>query len=117
MPAGASQKREQEYKTLKQQFRKEGRYAGREEEVAARIVNKQRRQFGETRTEKVKDAQGRSPDRKLPIPNYQGMTIAEVSLHLAGMKASDIRKLRDYEAAHKNRKGMLQRFERMLQRH
>ncbi len=117
MPAGASPKREREYQSLEQRFKKERRYAGREEEVAARIVNKQRKQYGETRDEKRKDAQGRSPDRKLPIRDYQGMTIAEVGSRLEGMKASDIRKLRDYEATHKNRKGMLQRFDRMLERH
>jgi hypothetical protein len=49
MPQGASPKREREYKELKHKFQQEGRYRGREEEVAARIVNKQRRQFGETR--------------------------------------------------------------------
>lgn len=117
MPAGASPKREHEYKELKQRFKKEHRYAGREEEVASRIVNKQRKQFGETRSEKRKDAQGRSPDRGLPIGDYQNMTIAEVGKHLEGMKASDIRKLRNYEIKHKNRKGMLQKFDRLLARH
>lgn len=50
MPAGASPKREREYKELKQEFKKEGRYKGREEEVASRIVNKQRAQAGETKS-------------------------------------------------------------------
>lgn len=117
MPAGASPKREHEYKELTQRFKKERRYPGREEEVASRIVNKQRRQFGETRNERRKDVQGRSPDRGLPIENYQGMTIAEIGKHLAGMKASDIRKLRSYEVKHKNRKGMLQKFDSLLERH
>jgi hypothetical protein len=49
MPRGSSQKREQEYKKIEQKFEKEGRYKGREEEVAARIVNKQRAQAGETK--------------------------------------------------------------------
>lgn len=42
MPRGASPKREREYKELKSRFKKEHRYKGREEEVASRIVNKQR---------------------------------------------------------------------------
>jgi hypothetical protein len=42
MPRGASPKREHEYQELKTEFEKEGRYPGREEEVASRIVNKQR---------------------------------------------------------------------------
>ena len=50
MPTGASPKREREYKEIKAKFKEEGRYKGREEEVAARIVNKQRAEQGETRT-------------------------------------------------------------------
>jgi hypothetical protein len=42
MPRGASPKRERQYKKIEQKLEKEGRYKGREEEVAARIVNKQR---------------------------------------------------------------------------
>jgi hypothetical protein len=39
MPIGASSKREREYNALKKTFKRERRYPGREEEVAARIVN------------------------------------------------------------------------------
>lgn len=49
MPTGASPKREREFKELKTEFKKDHRYPGREEEVAARIVNKQRREQGETK--------------------------------------------------------------------
>jgi hypothetical protein len=49
MPRGAGPKREREYNELKEKFHEEGRYEGREEEVAARIVNKQRAQKGETK--------------------------------------------------------------------
>jgi len=52
MPAGASPKREREYKKLEGKFKKEHRYPGREEEVAARIVNKQRSEHGETKEQK-----------------------------------------------------------------
>lgn len=52
MPRGASPKREREYRELKGEFKKEGRYKGREEEVASRIVNKQRREKGETKAQK-----------------------------------------------------------------
>jgi hypothetical protein len=54
MPAGANAKREREYKKLVGEFKKEHRYPGREEEVAARIVNKQRAEHGETKEEKDK---------------------------------------------------------------
>jgi hypothetical protein len=52
MPAGANRKREREYQELKDAFKNEHRYPGREEEVAARIVNKQRAAAGETETDR-----------------------------------------------------------------
>jgi hypothetical protein len=50
MPRGASPRREAEARKLERKFKKEKRYKGREDEVAARIVNKQRAQAGETKT-------------------------------------------------------------------
>ena len=47
MPRGASHKRENEYEELIISFKKEHRYLRREEEVAAKIVNKQRKEAGE----------------------------------------------------------------------
>lgn len=61
MPRGASPKRDGEYRELKHEFEESGRYKGREEEVAARIVNKQRRQYGETKGEKQKDREASLP--------------------------------------------------------
>ena len=49
MPRGANPKREHEYAELKDKFHEEHRYKGREDEVAARIVNKQRAEHGETK--------------------------------------------------------------------
>lgn len=49
MPRGVSPRREAEYRKIERKFKKEGRYQGREEEVAARIVNKQRAESGEAR--------------------------------------------------------------------
>lgn len=114
MPAGASAKREREYKELKQKFQQSGRYKGREDEVASRIVNKQRSRFGETKEAKAKERSGKSPDRGLPIEHYQHMTIPEVKRKLNGLSSGDIRKLQRYESNHKNRKGMLALFERYL---
>jgi hypothetical protein len=45
MPRGASPKREREYKKIEKKLE----YKGREKEVAARIVNKQRAKAGETK--------------------------------------------------------------------
>ncbi len=52
MPRGASPKREREFKELKNKFQSEGRYKGRQTEVAARIVNKQRAEKGENKPAK-----------------------------------------------------------------
>lgn len=52
MPIGSSSKREREYKKLVKEFHETNRYSGREEEVAARIVNKQRKEHGETKDQK-----------------------------------------------------------------
>lgn len=54
MPRGASPKREKEYEEIKEKFQEEHRYPGRENEVAARIVNKQRAQHGETKKNTAK---------------------------------------------------------------
>lgn len=60
MPRGANPKREHEYKELEQKFEQEGRYPGREEEVAARIVNKQRAETGETKAAPAPEQKGRT---------------------------------------------------------
>ena len=116
MPAGVSAKREREYKELEQKFRQSGRYRGREEEVAARIVNKQRASYGETKEAKEKDRAGKSPDRGLPLEDYEHMTIPEVRRHLNGLSTGDIRKLQRYESKHKDRKGMHALFDRYLKK-
>lgn len=111
MPAGASAKREREYEDLKKRFQKEGRYEGREEEVAARIVNKQRAQYGETEEERRKDKRGKSPDRNLPIEDYQHLTVPQIEHHLNDLSKAEIRQIVQYEKKHKNRKTLLARLE------
>lgn len=54
MPKGSSLKRKHEYEELVKQFHESHRYANREEEVAARIVNKQRKENGETKSKNSK---------------------------------------------------------------
>lgn len=107
MPRGSGPKREREYEELKHKFKKNHRYRGREEEVAARIVNKQRRQYGETKGEHAKDKRGESPDRNLPIDNYQHMTVPQVKSHLKGCSEKQVEKIRKYEENHKHRKTLL----------
>jgi hypothetical protein len=45
-----SRKRKRQYEKVLKSIKGEGRYKGRQKEVAARIVNKTRRKKGETRT-------------------------------------------------------------------
>ena len=112
MPAGASAKREREYRKLEHSFKQEGRYKGREEEVASRIVNKQRAEYGETKEEKRKDTRGASPDRNLPIRDYQHLTVPQISRKLDDLSKGEIRQVERYEKQHKNRKTLLEKLER-----
>jgi hypothetical protein len=112
MPRGASPKREREYEELKNKFQKSGRYKGRAKEVASRIVNKQRAQYGETKGEKKKDREGKSPDRNLPITNYQHKTISEVKSKLKGLSNKDLQAIDSYESKHKDRKGVHEAIDR-----
>jgi len=63
MPRGASPRRESEARKLERKFKKEKRYAGREDEVAARIVNKQRRASGETKHKPARRSASRRKSR------------------------------------------------------
>jgi hypothetical protein len=112
MPRGASPEREREYEELKEEFEEEGRYPGREEEVAARIVNKQRAEYGETKDARESDRKGKSPDRSLPIPNYNNLTVDEVAEHLDDLSEAEIEKIKHYEQGHKNRKSLLELLNR-----
>lgn len=113
-PAGTNPKRKREYNELKREFEQTGRYPGREEEVAARIVNKQRRQYGETKTARTKDRAGKSPDRGLPIPDYEHLTVPEVRRHLDDLGDRDLKQIKKYEEQHKSRKGVLEALDRRL---
>ena len=114
MLRGASPKRQREFEKLERQFKKEHRYPNREIEVAARIVNKQRRMFGETKDDKKKNAEIHSPDGKLPIQGYQRLTIPQIVSELSSLSASEMRKIRTYEMNHKNRRGVMVRLSRQL---
>ena len=114
MPAGANVKREREFEHLRDKFRQSGRYKGREDEVAARIVNKQRSAYGDTRQEREQERKGRSPDHGLPIPGYRHLTIPQVKQALDALSVRDLNKIKTYEIRHKNRKGLLEILERRL---
>ncbi|MBL0419359.1 plasmid stabilization protein [Ramlibacter sp. AW1] len=52
MPAGSSPKRERQYEHIKESYEKRGQ-KGRAEEIAARTVNKERAEHGETQGAKA----------------------------------------------------------------
>ena len=112
MPIGANAKREREFKELEDKFKKERRYPGREDEVAARIVNKQRAEYGETKEERQKDEEGTSPDRGLPIKDYQRLTVEQILRQLDKLSTAERRQIKTYEQANKRRKGVLEALER-----
>ncbi len=105
MPRGANKKREREYEGLKEKFHESGRYKGREEEVAARIVNKQRAEYGETKEDKKQEREGTDADRNLPIKDYRTLTIPQVKSKSAKLSKKQLDKVENYEKKHKNRKG------------
>ena len=52
--------------------------------------------------------------RSLPIAGYDELSAAQVQDKLDGLTPAELRKLRDYEARHANRKTVLDRIERKL---
>ncbi len=112
MPRGANKKREREYEELKEKFHESGRYKGREEEVAARIVNKQRAEYGETKQDKKEDKEGTNPDRDLPIDHYRTLTIPQVEEKAKELSPKQIDKVENYEKKHKKRKGAVEALEK-----
>ncbi len=112
MPRGASPKREKEYEELKEKFEKSGRYKGREEEVASRIVNKQRAMYGETKQDKQQEKEGTNPDRDLPIEHYRRLRVSQVEEKAKKLSPKQIDKVEQYEKKHKGRKGAIEALER-----
>jgi hypothetical protein len=49
-----------------------------------------------------------------PIPGYDDLSAAQVQERLDGLTPAQLRKLRDYEARHGNRKTVLDRIDRKL---
>jgi hypothetical protein len=56
----------------------------------------------------------RRPAANLPIKGYDDLSAAQVQDRLDGLTPAELRKLRDYERRHANRKTVLDRMERKL---
>jgi hypothetical protein len=62
----------------------------------------------------VEPAGGRDGGPNLPIADYDELSAAKVQEQLEGLTPAELRKLRDYEQRHANRKTVLDRMERRL---
>lgn len=60
MPEGSSPKRERQYEHIKESYEERGTSEDKAEELAARTVNKQRAEAGETKAAKRKSSGGKS---------------------------------------------------------
>ncbi len=78
---------------------------------------------GREQTDELLGQLGRAADRArrtvgagstLPIASYDELTASQVTQRLGGLTPAQLRKVRDYEARHANRKSVLQAVDRTL---
>jgi hypothetical protein len=69
---------------------------------------------GDTQEPAAEADDGRGAAPNLPIPGYDELSAAQVQDRLEGLTPAELRKLRDYEQRHANRKTVLDRIERRL---
>ncbi len=55
-----------------------------------------------------------APDRKLPIEDYDALTVHEVISRLEGLPPEELQAVRSYEVKHKNRKTLLRKLDTKL---
>jgi hypothetical protein len=55
-----------------------------------------------------------APTGKLPVPNYDGLTVASLRARLRNLSADQLAQLVDYEKSHANRADVVQMFERRI---
>jgi hypothetical protein len=72
--------------------------------------------LGREQTEDLLAPFGRAAGRGrgLPIEGYDDLTASQVTKRLGGLKPVELRRLRDYEARHANRKSVLAAIDRAL---
>src|SRR5215218_1134413 len=62
----------------------------------------------------VRNAEETVATATFPIANYDEKNVDEISARLDGLSAEQIRHLRTYEKAHKNRQSLIERFDSKL---
>lgn len=58
--------------------------------------------------------EAREDGRRLPVEDYDRLSIEEIRRRLEGLTAEEVRELKTYERAHKNRDSLMERFDRAL---
>ena len=70
---------------------------------------------GEEESQEDKSAaaaeEGRSDAERLPIEDYDMLTVTQVTQRLRGLSLEEVEQLRDYEAENRNRRSIMQRFD------
>jgi hypothetical protein len=70
---------------------------------------------GEEKSQEDKSAaaaeEGRSDAERLPIEDYDLLTVTQVTQRLRGLSLEEVEQLRDYEAENRNRRSIMQRFD------
>ena len=72
--------------------------------------------LGRQQTDELLDRARRSVGAApaFPIEGYDELTVAQVATRLDGLSPPQLRRVRDYERAHANRKGVLEAVEQLL---
>lgn len=55
--------------------------------------------------------EGRSDAERLPIEDYDLLTVSQVTQRLRGLSLAEVEQLREYEAENRNRRSIMQRFD------
>jgi hypothetical protein len=80
-------------------------------DLAAELVRLGRQQTEEL-LDRARRTVGAAP--AFPIEGYDELTVAQVSAQLPGLQRAQLRRIRDYERSHANRKGVLDAIEELL---
>jgi hypothetical protein len=78
-------------------------------EITRDVTRKATREATSTATVAAREATG-----GFPIPNYDTLTVEEVSKKLDKLSAAQLREVRDYEKKNKNRETLIEQFDRKL---
>jgi hypothetical protein len=72
--------------------------------------------LGRQQTEELLDRARRTVGAGPPFPvvDYDELTVAQVSARLSGLTRGQLRRIREYERSHANRKGVLEAVEELL---